>query len=114
MTDASSIPDYDVATAEQQFAVMQRAISGWEKEVLNDANRRFFEKRLKIPQALVDHPNSASWVIIWDYLDGRSWGSERKKMIVDLINKNLLDNQNPHDFTLDLDQITHFDYKLKI
>ena len=98
MTDASSIPDYDVATAEQQFAVIQRAISGWEKEVLNDANRRFFEMRLKIPQALVDHQDSANWVAVWDYLDQRSYGNFRKKEIVDLINRNSLDKLSPDEF----------------
>ena len=114
MADSSSIFAYPVASAEDQLAALQRASSDWRKEVLNDSLRRFFENRLKIPQALVDHPNSANWVIIWNYLDERSWGSERKKKIVDLINENRLDNQNPHDFTLDLDQITQFDYKLKI
>ena len=114
MADDSSIFAYPVASAEDQLAALQRASSDWHDVRLDDYHRRFFEKRLKIPQALVDHPNSANWVIIWNYLDERSWGSERKKKIVDLINENRLDNQNPHDFTLDLDQITQFDYKLKI
>jgi hypothetical protein len=77
---------------------MQRAISGWEKEVLNDANCRFFEMRLKIPQDLVDHPDSVNWVTVWDYLDQRSYGNFRKKEIVDLINKKELDKVSPNKF----------------
>jgi hypothetical protein len=98
MTESFSMPNYVVATAERQFAAMQSAISGWRKEVLNDDNRRFFENRLKIPIALVDHLDSDSWIAVWDYLDQRSYGDLRKKEIVDLINRNSLDKLSPDEF----------------
>ena len=57
--------------------------------------------RQNVPDAIANHPDAANWLIMWDFLNDKSYGRKNRKMIIELINSKQLHMYRPKDFMAD-------------